>query len=128
MAYGGFNAGTGKAPDEDVLRTDQLGAPGGAATLDADGKLSESQRPEVDAYTKAQTEERISAAVADHNVSYTAHSDIRATNAKLRAEIDLLKLKYDTSISKNPFTVTFDSLDGAIVTGVWNDTLARVEF
>ena len=42
MAYGSFNAGPGKAPDEDVVRTDQIGVPGGVATLDADGKLSES--------------------------------------------------------------------------------------
>lgn len=29
MAYGSFNAGPGKAPDEDVVRTDQIGIPGG---------------------------------------------------------------------------------------------------
>ena len=46
MAYGSFNAGPGKAPDEDVVRTDQIGIPGGIATLDADGHLTESQRPE----------------------------------------------------------------------------------
>lgn len=59
MAYGSFNAGPGKAPDEDVVRTNQIGVPGGVATLDADGKLSESQRPAVDAYTKAETDQRI---------------------------------------------------------------------
>ena len=48
MAYGSFNAGPGKAPDEDVVRTDQIGIPGGIATLDADGHLTESQRWEVD--------------------------------------------------------------------------------
>ena len=42
MAYGSFNAGPGKAPDEDVVRTDQIGVPGGIATLDADGHLTES--------------------------------------------------------------------------------------
>ena len=51
MAYGSFNAGPGKAPDEDVVRTNQIGVPGGIATLDADGHLTESQRPAVDAYT-----------------------------------------------------------------------------
>lgn len=50
MAYGSFNAGPGKAPDEDVVRTDQIGIPGGIATLDADGHLTESQRWEVDGY------------------------------------------------------------------------------
>lgn len=58
MAYGSFNAGPGKAPDEDVVRTNQIGVPGGIATLDADGHLTESQRPTVDAYTKAQTDQK----------------------------------------------------------------------
>ena len=49
MAYGSFNAGPGKAPDEDVVRTNQIGVPGGVATLDADGKLSEiASGPAVD--------------------------------------------------------------------------------
>lgn len=74
MAYGSFNAGPGKAPDEDVVRTNQIGVPGGVATLDADGKLSESQRPAVDAYTKAETDQRISAAVDAHNGAENAHS------------------------------------------------------
>ena len=53
MAYGSFNAGPGKAPDEDVVRTDQIGIPGGIATLDADGHLTESQRSgEVDGIQK----------------------------------------------------------------------------
>ena len=55
MAYGSFNAGPGKAPDEDVVRTDQIGIPGGIATLDANGHLTESQRWEVDSYKKAET-------------------------------------------------------------------------
>ena len=67
MAYGSFNAGPGKAPDEDVVRTDQIGIPGGIATLDADGHLTESQRWEVDGYKKAETDQRISAAVDAHN-------------------------------------------------------------
>ena len=62
MAYGSFNAGPGKAPDEDVVRTDQIGIPGGIATLDADGHLTESQWWEVDGYKKAETDQRISAA------------------------------------------------------------------
>ena len=67
MAYGAFNAGPGKAPDEDVVRTDQIGIPGGIATLDANGHLTESQRWEVDSYKKAETDQRISAAVDAHN-------------------------------------------------------------
>ena len=128
MAYGSFNAGPGKAPDEDVVRTDQIGVPGGVATLDADGKLSESQRPAVDAYTKAETDQRISAAVDAHNGAENAHSDIRASAAAMNASIKAIELKFGTNVTKNPFSATFSSLDGLTVAGVWNADLARIEF
>lgn len=66
--------------------------------------------------------------IQEHDLSPVSHKDLRIAAAKLRAEIDLLKLKYDTSVSKNPFTVTFGSLDGLTVAGVWNADLARIEF
>lgn len=128
MAYGSFNAGPGKAPDEDVVRTNQIGVPGGVATLDADGKLSESQRPTVDAYTKAQTDQNISTAVDAHNSADTAHGDIRASVAAMNASIKAIELKFGTNVTKNPFSATFSSLDGLTVTGVWNAEQARVEF
>lgn len=128
MAYGSFNAGPGKAPDEDVVRTDQIGIPGGIATLDADGKLSESQRPTVDAYTKAQTDQNISSAVDTHNSADTAHGDIRASVAAMSAGIKAIELKFGANVTKNPFSATFGSLDGLTVTGVWNAEQARVEF
>lgn len=128
MAYGSFNAGPGKAPDEDVVRTNQIGVPGGVATLDADGKLSESQRPTVDAYTKAQTNQNISTAVDAHNSADTAHGDIRASVAAMNASIKAIELKFGTNVTKNPFSATFGSLDGLTVTGVWNAEQARVEF
>lgn len=117
MAYGSFNAGPGKAPDEDVVRTDQIGIPGGIATLDADGKLSESQRPTVDAYTKAQTDQKISSAVDAHNSAENAHGDIRASVAAMNASIKAIELKFGTNVTKNPFSATFSSLDGLTVTG-----------
>lgn len=128
MAYGSFNAGPGKAPDEDVVRTNQIGVPGGVATLDADGKLSESQRPAVDAYTKAETDQRISAAMDAHNGAENTHSDIRASVAAMNASIKAIELKFGTNVTKNPFSATFGSLDGLAVTGVWNAEQARVEF
>lgn len=128
MAYGSFNAGPGKAPDEDVVRTDQIGIPGGIATLDADGKLSESQRPTADAYTKAQTDQKISSAVDAHNSAENAHGDIRASVAAMNASIKAIELKFGTNVTKNPFSATFGSLDGLTVTGVWNAEQARVEF
>ena len=128
MAYGSFNAGPGKAPDEDVVRTDQIGVPGGIATLDADGHLTESQRPTVDAYTKAQTDQNISTAVDAHNSADNAHGDIRASVAAMNASIKAIELKFGTNVTKNPFSATFSSLDGLTVTGVWNADQARVEF
>ena len=49
MAYGNVNVAVpGVSNDESsYLKTEQAGAPGGVATLDADGKLSDSQRPTV---------------------------------------------------------------------------------
>lgn len=128
MAYGSFNAGPGKAPDEDVVRTDQIGVPGGIATLDADGHLTESQRPTVDAYTKAQTDQKISSAVDAHNSAENAHGDIRASVAAMNASIKAIELKFGANVTKNPFSATFGSLDGLTVTGVWNADQARVEF
>lgn len=128
MAYGSFNAGPGKAPDEDVVRTNQIGVPGGIATLDADGHLTESQRPTVDAYTKAQTDQKISSAVDAHNSAENAHGDIRASVAAMSASIKAIELKFSTNVTKNPFSATFGSLDGLTVTGVWNAEQARVEF
>ena len=128
MAYGSFNAGPGKAPDEDVVRTNQIGVPGGIATLDADGHLTESQRPTVDAYTKAQTDQKISSAVDAHNSAENAHGDIRASVAAMNASIKAIELKFGTNVTKNPFSATFGSLDGLTVTGVWNSEQARVEF
>ena len=116
MAYGSFNAGPGKAPDEDVVRTDQIGIPGGIATLDADG------------YKKAETDQRISAAVDAHNGAENAHSDIRASVAAMNASIKAIELKFGTNVTKNPFSATFGSLDGLTVTGAWNAEQARVEF
>ena len=85
MAYGNVNVAVpGVSNDESsYLKTEQAGAPGGVATLDADGKLSESQRPTVDAYTKAQTDQNISTAVDAHNSADTAHGDIRASVAAI---------------------------------------------
>lgn len=40
----------------------------------------------------------------------------------------ILQLKIATDVTANPFSVTFESLDGLTVTGVWNADLARIEF
>lgn len=129
MALGTVNVGTpGVDDDSSFVKNDQIGVPGGIATLDADGHLTESQRPAVDAYTKAQTDRRISAAVDSHNGAENAHSDIRASVAETNASVKAIELRLSTNVTKNPFSATFGSLDGLTVTGVWNAEQARVEF
>ena len=129
MALGTVNVGTpGVDDDSSFVKNNQIGVPGGIATLDADGHLAESQRPAVDAYTKAQTDRRISSAVDAHNSAENAHGDIRASVAAMNASIKAIELKFGTNVTKNPFSATFGSLDGLTVTGVWNKNLARIEF
>ena len=129
MAMGNVNVGTpGVGDDSGFVKNNQIGVPGGIATLDADGHLTESQRPAVDAYTKAETDQNISSAVDTHNSADTAHGDIRASMAAMNANIKAIELKFSTNVTKNPFSATFGSLDGLTVTGVWNAEQARVEF
>lgn len=130
MAYGNVNVAVpGVSNDESsYLKTEQAGAPGGVATLDADGHLTESQRWEVDGYKKAETDQRIRAAVDAHNEAANAHGDIRASAAAMNASIKAIELKLGTNVTKNPFSATFSSLDGLTVAGVWNADLARIEF
>ena len=55
-------------------------------------------------------------------------ADLRIAAAKMQADIDILQLKIATDVTANPFSVTFESLDGLTVTGVWNADLSRIEF
>lgn len=48
--------------------------------------------------------------------------------ADVGARLDLLELMYRTQVNGNPFTVSFSDMSGLVVTGVWNETLKRVEF
>lgn len=129
MAMGTVNVGTpGVGDDSGFVKNDKIGVPGGIATLDADGHLTESQRWEVDGYKKAETDQRIRAAVDAHNEAANAHGDIRASAAAMNASIKAIELKFGTNVTKNPFSATFSSLDGLTVAGVWNADLARIEF
>lgn len=128
MAYGTVNVGQAQAENNNYLTNEQVGVAGGLATLDGDGKLTESQRPVVDAYTKAQTDGKIEDAVDAHDASPTAHSDIRGTLATLEASVEAIELKFGANVTENPFTVTFATLNDVTVTGVWNTAQARIEF
>ena len=128
MAFGSVNVGQAKADDSKYIGSDRVGVPGGMATLDANGKLTKSQCPDVDAYTKQQTDDLVDGDVAAHNADVSAHGDIRAAVSAVEASVKALELKYGTDITGNPFSVGFATLDGVVVTGVWNASLGRIEF
>lgn len=128
MALGTVNVGQAPVEQNNGLTTEQVGVPGGLATLDGDGKLTASQRPAVDCYTKAQTDENVAAAVESHDGSSAAHADIRASVDALQASIQAIELKYGTNVTQNSFTVSFATLDDVVVTGVWNASQGRIEF
>lgn len=128
MAYGTVNVGQAQTDDSKYITTEQVGTPGGLATLDANGKLTASQRPDIDAYTKQQTDDLVDQDIATHNSDASAHGDIRASVASVEAAVKAIELKYGTDITKNPFSVGFTTLDAVNVTGVWNASLGRIEF
>ena len=128
MAYGTVNVGQAQTDDSKYLTTEQVGTPSGLATLDANGKLTASQRPDIDAYTKQQTDNLVDQDIAAHNSDASAHGDIRASVASVEAAVKAIELKYGTDITKNPFSVGFTTLDAVNVTGVWNASLGRIEF
>ena len=128
MAYGTVNVGQAQTDDSKYITTEQVGTPGGLATQDANGKLTASQRPDIDAYTKQQTDDLVDQDIATHNSDASAHGDIRASVASVEAAVKAIELKYGTDITKNPFSVGFTTLDAVNVTGVWNASLGRIEF
>lgn len=74
------------------------------------------------------THEELGEAIAAHDGDENAHPYIRSLCSGLDARLSLVELMYDTNVSGNPFTVTFETLDGLEVSGVWNQPQARVEF
>lgn len=63
-----------------------------------------------------------------HNADPEAHPFFHNLNAAMDSRMSLLELMYNTDVSGNPFIVTFNTLTGLAVTGVWNTALARLEF
>lgn len=76
----------------------------------------------------ADIRQAIPAAVEAHNSASDVHPKLQATVDGIDARLAVLELKYGTNITSNSFTVTFASLVGLVVTGVWNETYQRVEF
>ncbi len=80
--------------------------------------------PSLDTVSPEDLEE----AIDDHNTDETAHPDIRVDLSGLDSRLSVLELKYGTNVTGNSFEVTFGTLTGVVVTGVWNETYARIEF
>lgn len=66
--------------------------------------------------------------ISEHNLEPEAHPFLNGLFAGLDARLALLELMYNTSISGNPFSVTFGTLTGIAVTGVWNQPQKQIEF
>ena len=79
-------------------------------------------------YTKDETDDLISDAIYAHDTGADAHGDVRAGVAGLDSRVSALEVIVGGGISTNPFNVTFLSLSGVTVTGVWNKTRGRIEF
>lgn len=62
--------------------------------------------------------------MSEHLSDQDAHSNIQSRLSSVDARLALIEL----NVIGNKYLVDFDSLDGLVVTGVWNEALARVEF
>lgn len=91
-------------------------------------ELIENAVQSADVYTKTETDAAIDTDVDAHNTSETAHAAMRVDLTNLSARVTALELRYGTNVTGNSFEVTFVSLDGLTVTGVWNTEMARIEF
>ena len=66
--------------------------------------------------------------IAEHNNDPKAHPHILAGLEDFDARLSLIELQYGTDVNGNPFIVTFETLDGVNVQGVWNEVERRIEF
>lgn len=82
----------------------------------------------TDPASHADIRQAIPEAVAAHNSAADVHPELQTTMSGIDARLAVLELKYGTNVTGNSFTVTFASLAGLLVTGVWNETYPRVEF
>ena len=82
----------------------------------------------TDPKSHADIRQTITDIVSDHNTDQSSHPDIHVGLTGLDSRLSLLELKYGTDVTGNSFEVTFGTLTGLLVTGVWNETYARIEF
>lgn len=81
-----------------------------------------------DAYLKAESDTLLAAGIVAHNSNAEAHPAIQVGLTGLDSRLKTLELKYGTNVTGNSFEVTFANLTGLVVTGVWNEAYARLEF
>lgn len=82
----------------------------------------------TDPASHADIRQAITDTVDRHNTNGEAHPDVRVALNGLDSRLAVLELKYGTNVTGNSFDVTFTTLTGVVVTGVWNEAYARIEF
>lgn len=82
----------------------------------------------VDASLDTVSREEMAAALSAHNADPAAHPALRQADAALDARLSLLEMMYGTDIKENPFTVSFGSLEGIFVAGVWDQSGQRIGY
>lgn len=71
---------------------------------------------------------QVLAGLAAHNTAPQSHPDLRGAQRDMDSRLALLELLFNTDVSGNPFTATFETLTGLTAQGVWNAALNRLEF
>ena len=120
-------------PELDSVTPEQLAAAIGSHNADQGShqdirELAANSMQHGDAYTKAETDEKNATDIATHNSDANAHPALHIDLSSIDSRLNSLELKFGTNITANPFAVDFQTLNGLIVTGVWNREYARIEF
>lgn len=109
----------------------------------ADGKDGYTPVKGVDYLTEAETasfkgeilaevpglvSDAVAGAITSHNAAADAHTDLRQTVLDLESRLFEIETNGGGGGALNSFSLLFDGLDGAGISGVWNKGLARLEF
>jgi hypothetical protein len=79
-------------------------------------------------FTSQETAELIADLINAHNADLTAHGSLQAQIYALAGRLTNVELIVGGGISTNSFSITFATLSGLTVTGVWNQAQGRIEF
>lgn len=91
-------------------------------------QLALNSMQEGDAYTKPESDELLAEGITGHNASDAAHPALQVAMSGINSRLTTLELKWGTNVTGNAFEVTFADLASVTVTGVWNESFARIEF